>query len=63
RLFGLMDFTTTFLPNIPEDTEDRRVRTSLSEVNKMSYGIADNLGSTGYLTMFDLVQPEFRGHQ
>ncbi|KAF8134396.1 hypothetical protein EV363DRAFT_1561931 [Boletus edulis] len=63
RVLGLMDVTTTFLPNIPEDTEDRRVRTSLSEVNKMSYGIADNLGSTGYLTMFDLVQPEFRGHQ
>ena len=58
-----MDVTTTFLPNIPEETEDRRVRTSLSEVNRMSYGIADNLGSTGYLTMFDLVQPEFRGHQ
>lgn len=63
RVLGLMDVTTTFLPNIPEESEDRRVRTSLSEVNKMSYGIADNLGSTGYLTMFDLVQPEFRGHQ
>ncbi|KAH0828086.1 hypothetical protein J3R83DRAFT_3743 [Lanmaoa asiatica] len=63
RVLGLMDVTTTFLPNIPEETEDRRVRTSLSEVNKMSYGIADNLGSTGYLTMFDLVQPEFRGHR
>lgn len=58
-----MDVTTAFLPNIPEETEDRRVRTSLSEVNRMSYGIADNLGSTGYLTMFDLVQPEFRGHR
>lgn len=63
RVLGLMDVTTTFLPNIPEETEDRRVRTSLSEVNKMSYGIADNLGSTGYLTMFDLVQPEFRGRK
>jgi adenylate cyclase len=63
RVLGLMDVTTTFLPNIPEENEDRRVRTSLSEVNKMSYGIADNLGNTGYLTMFDLVQPEFRGHK
>ena len=63
RVLGLMDVTTTFLPNIPEESEDRRVRTSLSEVNKMSYGIADTLGSTGYLTMFDLVQPEFRGHK
>ena len=63
RVLGLMDVTTTFLPNIPEESEERRVRTSVSEVNRMSYGIADNLGSTGYLTMFDLVQPEFRGHK
>ncbi|KIJ68033.1 hypothetical protein HYDPIDRAFT_173731 [Hydnomerulius pinastri MD-312] len=63
RVLGLMDVTTTFLPNIPEESEDRRVRTSLSEVNKMSYGIADNLGKCGYLTMFDLVQPEFRGYK
>ncbi|KAF9241802.1 hypothetical protein BU15DRAFT_60701 [Melanogaster broomeanus] len=63
RVLGLMDVTTTFLRNIPEESEDRRVRTSLSEVNKMSYGIADTLGKSGYLTMFDLVQPEFRGHE
>ncbi|KIJ18515.1 hypothetical protein PAXINDRAFT_70600 [Paxillus involutus ATCC 200175] len=63
RVLGLMDVTTTFLPNIPEETEDRRVRTSLSEVNKMSYGIADTLGKSGYLTTFDLVQPEFRGQK
>ncbi|KAF9227119.1 hypothetical protein BS17DRAFT_727058 [Gyrodon lividus] len=63
RVLGLMDVTTTFLPNIPEETEDRRVRTSLSEVNKMSYGIADTLGESGYLTMLDLVQPEFRGQK
>ncbi|KAI6121838.1 hypothetical protein F5141DRAFT_538234 [Pisolithus sp. B1] len=63
RVLGLMDVTTAFLPNIPDESEDRRVRTSLSEVNKMSYGIADNLGGNGYLTMFDLVQPNFRGSQ
>ncbi|KAI6021551.1 hypothetical protein BKA83DRAFT_4283648 [Pisolithus microcarpus] len=63
RVLGLMDVTTAFLPNIPDESEDRRVRTSLSEVNKMSYGIADNLGNGGYLTMFDLVQPNFRGNQ
>ncbi|KAH7916612.1 hypothetical protein BJ138DRAFT_1052542 [Hygrophoropsis aurantiaca] len=63
RVLGLMDVTTTFLPNIPEEGEDRRVRTSLSEVNKMSYGIADILGKNGRLNMFDLVQPEFRGQK
>ncbi|KAI6010510.1 hypothetical protein EDC04DRAFT_2905862 [Pisolithus marmoratus] len=45
RVLGLMDVTTAFLPNIPDESEDRRVRTS------------------GYLTMFDLVQPNFRGNQ
>ncbi|KAL4078261.1 hypothetical protein V8B97DRAFT_1865796 [Scleroderma yunnanense] len=63
RVLGLMDVTTTFAPNIPDESEERRVRTSLSEVNKMSYGIADNLGLSGYLTMFDLVHPNFRGNQ
>ncbi|KAI6157939.1 hypothetical protein BKA82DRAFT_4063737 [Pisolithus tinctorius] len=63
RVLGLMDVTTAFLPNIPDESEDRRVRTSLSEVNKMSYGIADNLGRNGYFSMFDLVQPNFRENQ
>ncbi|KAI0784617.1 adenylate cyclase-like protein [Abortiporus biennis] len=58
KVLGLMDVTTTFALNIPDDNEDHRVRTSLSEVNRMPYGIADTLG--GNLNMFDLVQPEFR---
>lgn len=60
RVLGLMDVTTTFVPNIPDDNEERRVRTSLSEVNNMAYGIADHLGGNDYLNMLDLVQPNFR---
>lgn len=60
RVLGLMDVTTTFMRRIPEESEDCRVRTSLSEVGKMAYGIADTLGKD-QLTMFDLVHPEFRG--
>ena len=63
RVLGLIDVTTTFAPNIPDESANRRVRTSLSEVNKMSYGIADNLGLSGYPTMFDLVHPNFQGNQ
>jgi adenylate cyclase len=59
RVLGLMDVTTTFVPNIPDESEDRRVRTSVSVVNKMAYGIADNLGRDDSLKMLDLVQPEF----
>jgi adenylate cyclase len=64
HVLGLMDVTTTFVQNLPDDNEDRRVRTSLSTVNNMGYGIADNLGKHlgkhTHLTMLDLVQPEFR---
>ncbi|KAI9463354.1 hypothetical protein F5148DRAFT_1211616 [Russula earlei] len=60
RVLGLMDVTTTLAVNIPDDTEDRRVRTSVTLVNQLQYGIADNLGNREYLTMFDLVQPTFR---
>ena len=59
RVLGLMDVTVTAA--IPEDDEMRRVRTSLSEVNKMAYGIADTLGKKEYLGMIDVVVPEFRG--
>ena len=55
-----MDVTTTLAVNIPDDTEDRRVRTSVTLVNQLQYGMADNLGNREYLTMFDLVQPAFR---
>ncbi|KAI9437678.1 hypothetical protein H4582DRAFT_2077273 [Lactarius indigo] len=61
RVLGLMDVTTTLAVNIPDDTEDRRVRTSVTLVNQLQYGIADNLGNREYLSMFDLVQPAFRG--
>jgi adenylate cyclase len=60
RVLGLMDVTTTHAVNIPDDTEDRRVRTSVTLVNQLQYGIADNLGNREYLSMFDLVQPAFR---
>jgi len=59
RTLGLMDVTLT-IPSIPDDNEDRRVRTSLSEINDMGYGIADTLGRGDHLSMIDLVAPRFR---
>lgn len=65
KVLGLIDVTTSHHFTIPEDNEERRVRTSLSEVNGMAYGIADTLGA-GFanpdslmLNTFDLVQPSF----
>jgi adenylate cyclase len=63
RVLGLMDVMTTFLPNIPEETDERRVRTSQTEVNGMSYAMADTIGRDGYLTPLDLVVPEFGGRK
>ena len=62
RTLGLMD-VTLMIPTVPDDTEDRRVRTSLSEINDMAYGIADALGRAGMIASLDLVAPRFRGHE
>ncbi|KAH9931177.1 adenylate cyclase-like protein [Epithele typhae] len=61
RILGLMDVTISTQANIPEESDDRRVRTSMADVNGMAYGIADTLGLTEHLTMIDLVAPHFRG--
>ncbi|KAF7321179.1 Adenylate cyclase [Mycena chlorophos] len=66
RVLGLMDVTITTTgstdPNrdIPDENDGRRVRTSSSVVNGMSYGIADTLGRNQHVNMLDLVH-EFRG--
>lgn len=63
KVLGLMDVTTGFISSIPDDNEDRRVRTSGSEVNGMGYGIADTMGKLNQLSMFDIVVPSFRMHE
>ncbi|KAF8825704.1 hypothetical protein HHX47_DHR6000030 [Lentinula edodes] len=57
RVLGLMDvtITTTGQSVIPDEHEDRRVRTSESTVCGMAYGIADTLGRNDHLNMLDLV--------
>ncbi|KAG8834480.1 cysteinyl-tRNA synthetase [Serendipita sp. 399] len=62
KVLGLMDVTTGFINSIPDDNEDRRVRTSGSEINGMGYGIADTMGKSNHLSMFDIVVPSFRMH-
>jgi len=66
KVLGLMDVTITATSkdapmDIPDENADRRVRTSLSTVYGMKYGIADSLGRNDCLTMIDLVH-EFHGH-
>lgn len=62
RVLGLMDVTLR-IPSVPDESEDRRVRTSFSDVNNMAYGISDTLGALDNLSMFDLVVPNFRSKE
>jgi adenylate cyclase len=60
HVLGLMD-VTLMIPSLPDESEDRRVRTSLSEINDMAYGIADTLGRRhDVLSLVDIVIPRFR---
>ncbi|KAE8202246.1 hypothetical protein CF335_g3492 [Tilletia laevis] len=59
RLLGLMDVTFT-VQSTPDESDNRRVRTSLSQINEMAYGIADTLGKHDSLSIVDVVIPHFR---
>nr|AAY79378.1 adenylate cyclase [Fusarium proliferatum] len=54
RILGLMDVTLT-QPSIPDQSEDRRVRTSGSLAGHLPYGMADTLGKHEHLSTVDLV--------
>ncbi|KAI9651092.1 hypothetical protein NHQ30_001129 [Ciborinia camelliae] len=58
RILGLMDVTLT-IPSIPDQTEDRRVRTSGSLAGQLAYGMADSLGKHDHLSIIDMVVPRF----
>lgn len=62
RVLGLMDVTLT-IPSVPDQTDDRRVRTSGSLAGTMNYGMADSLGKHEHLSTIDMVIPKFRGHE
>lgn len=58
RVLGLMDVTLT-QPSIPDQSEDKRVRTSGSLAGHLPYGMADTLGKNEHLSTVDLVVPKF----
>lgn len=62
RVLGLMD-VTLLINTIPDDHEDRRVRTSASLAGALLYGMADTLGKNDHLSTLDLLKPNFRGHE
>lgn len=62
RVLGLMDVTMRGA-GLPEDSLERRVRTSDTEINGMAYGIADTLGSVDGPMTFDFAARKFRGRE
>jgi adenylate cyclase len=62
RILGLMDVTLT-IPTIPDQTEDRRVRTSGSLAGQLAYGMADTLGKNEHLSIIDMVVPRFNSNE
>ncbi|KAK7738487.1 hypothetical protein SLS53_006006 [Cytospora paraplurivora] len=58
RVLGLMD-VTLIQPSTPDQSEDRRVRTSGSLAGSLPYGMADTLGRNEHLSTIDLVVPRF----
>ena len=60
RVLGLMDVTLRGA-SVPDESFDRRVRTSETEINGMAYGIADTLGTVDGPMTFDLALQKFRG--
>ena len=61
RVLGLMDVTFT-ITSVPDEMEDRRVRTSGSLAGTLAYGMADSLGKHEHLSTIDMVIPKFRSH-
>ncbi|GAT22120.1 adenylate cyclase AcyA [Aspergillus luchuensis] len=59
RVLGLMDVTLT-ITTIPEENEDRRVRTSASLAGSLAYGMADFLGKSEHLSIFDMIVPRLK---
>lgn len=59
RTLGLIDVTLT-IPHVPDETENRRVRTTGSTIGTLRYGMADSLGKLEHLSTLDLLIPKFR---
>ncbi|KAL4402878.1 cysteinyl-tRNA synthetase [Malassezia pachydermatis] len=62
RLLGLMEVTMTHQP-LPDESDHRRVRTTLAHVNAMPYGMADSIGRHDAIHIFDLVLPQYGGNE
>ncbi|KAG8781810.1 cysteinyl-tRNA synthetase [Ceratobasidium sp. 428] len=62
RVLGLID-ETNLVPSSPDESDNRHMLASSSDVDGVSYGISDTLGKLEQLNMFGLAIPRFRGNK
>ena len=62
RVLGLMD-VTLMIRHVPDESDDRRVRTSASSAGAFTYGMADTLGRHDHLSTFEMLVPQYRSNE
>ena len=61
-VLGLIDVTLT-TTSLPEQSVDKRVRTTGSEIDTIGYGVSDTIGSRDCISNRDLFIQKFRGNE
>ncbi|KAI5958777.1 CYR1 [Candida margitis] len=62
KVLGLIDVTLT-TTSVPEQSVDKRIRTTASELDNIGYGVSDTMGQRDYISNRDIFIQKFRGNE
>ncbi|KAI3405477.2 hypothetical protein KGF56_001724 [Candida oxycetoniae] len=62
KVLGLIDVTLT-TTSLPEQSIEKRVRTTGSEIDNIGYGVSDTMGGREFVSNRDLFIQKFRGNE
>lgn len=62
KVLGLIDVTLT-TTSVPEQSVDKRIRTTASELDNIGYGVSDTMGQRDFISNRDLFIQKFRGNE
>lgn len=62
KVLGLIDVTLT-TPSVPDQSVDKRVRTTASELDNVGYGVSDTMGIRDCVSFRDVFIQKFRGNE
>lgn len=62
KVLGLIDVTLT-TPSVPDQTMNKRVRTTASELDNVGYGVSDTMGIRENISSRDIFIQKFRGNE